>query len=362
MNTPHTKFNHLLEGGSLSFWRLQISGWLFYGVMIYVTFLTVAAEGTWLRLFYIKAFRTVIGFTLTSLLRLAYRSVPDTWTMRQVSGCVLGSSVIGAGLWMLIEFAALELIYDSFNFWKSVAGSQRVVLDYSITLIAWSALYFGLKSWLAWQSEHDRALQAQALAREAQLELLRYQLNPHFLFNALNSIRASIDEDKARSKRLVTEFSEFLRFSLLSGNHPTIRLEEEIEAIENYLAIEKIRFEEKLHVIIDIAPEAKGFQLPAFLIHPLVENAIKHSTMNRSAPLQLRISATVELDQLVIEVANTGRLRPPATTNGTGVGLNNIRARLAHHFSQRSRFELREDGDWIRAIIEISPVSERHHA
>lgn len=362
MNTTHTKFNNLLEGGSLSFWRLQISGWLFYGVMIYVTFLTVAAEGTWLRLFYIKAFRTVIGFALTSLLRLAYRRVPDTWTMRQVSGLVFGGALIGAGLWTIVEFAAFELVYDQFNFWKAVAGSQRVVLDYSITLLAWSALYFGLKSWLAWQVEHERALQALALAREAQLELLRYQLNPHFLFNALNSIRASIDEDQARSKRLVTEFSEFLRFSLLSGNNPTIRLEEEIEAIENYLAIEKIRFEDKLQVTIDVAQAAKGFRLPAFLIHPLVENAIKHNSMNRLAPLQLKISAHVEPDKLVIEVANTGRLRPPATTNGTGVGLNNIRARLAQHFPNGSRFDLREDGDWIRAVIELSLVGELQHA
>jgi LytS/YehU family sensor histidine kinase len=230
------------------------------------------------------------------------------------------------------------------------------VLDYSFTLIGWSALYFGIKYWRQWQSEHERTLQAEALANHAQLDMLRYQLNPHFLFNALNSIRASIDEDSQRAKRMVTEFSEFLRYSLLNDNSALVELREEIEAIKNYLAIEKIRFEDKLDVTFDFEPAAEKCQLPGFLIHPLVENAVKHGMTNNSGPLKICIAARMRDGRLVVEIANTGRLdlRPQTNGGGTHIGLRNVRERLAKLYPDKSSFSLRQDGDWIRATIEMS--------
>ncbi|HMY74388.1 MAG TPA: histidine kinase, partial [Blastocatellia bacterium] len=199
----------------------------------------------------------------------------------------------------------------------------------------------------------ERALQAAALAQQAQLELLRYQLNPHFLFNALNSIRASVDEDRQRAKRMITEFSEFLRYSLLSANAAAIPLREELAAIRNYLAIEQIRFEDKLQVQYDIDPAAEDFPLPGFLIHPLVENAVKHG-MEQSAPLKLNIAARAKGDRLFVEVANSGsRLTAQANGNGLGIGLRNIQERLAQLYPGHSRFEIGETGGWVRAVIEI---------
>jgi LytS/YehU family sensor histidine kinase len=229
------------------------------------------------------------------------------------------------------------------------------VLDYSFTLIGWSALYFGIKYWRQWQSEHERTLQAEALANHAQLDMLRYQLNPHFLFNALNSIRASIDEDSQRAKRMVTEFSEFLRYSLLNDNSALVELHQEIEAIKNYLAIEKIRFEDKLEVTFDVEPAAEKCQLPGFLIHPLVENAVKHGMTNNSGPLKICIAARMRDVSLVVEIANTGHLNTQTQTNGGGtqIGLRNVRERLAKLYPDKSSFSLRQDGAWIRATIEI---------
>ena len=230
------------------------------------------------------------------------------------------------------------------------------VLDYSFTLAGWSALYFGIKYWRQWQSEHERTLQAEALANHAQLDMLRYQLNPHFLFNALNSIRASIDEDSQRAKRMVTEFSEFLRYSLLNDNSTLVDLRQEIEAIRSYLAIEKIRFEDKLEVTFEIEPAAAECQVPGFLIHPLVENAVKHGMTNNPEPLRILIAAKVRDGRLVVEVANTGRLdtRTPQTNGaGTRIGLRNVRERLAKLYPDQSSFTLRQDGIWIRATIEM---------
>lgn len=192
------------------------------------------------------------------------------------------------------------------------------------------------------------------MADKAQLEVLRYQLNPHFLFNALNSIRASVDEDAARAKQMITQLSEFLRHSLLSVEKKEIPLQEEIEAVQNYLAIEKIRFEEKLEVEYAIEERAKDFKVPCFLLNPLVENAIKHGLKTSAKPLQIKISAEVADARLVIEVMNSGQLQNDFERNGTKIGLRNVRERLAKLFGQNAKFELKQDGDFVRARIEIS--------
>jgi sensor histidine kinase YesM len=339
-----------------SFWTLQIIGWSIYAVMIYITFLTVVANDRMFRLFQIKSFRAVVGFLLTCLLRLIYKKFSGRRDFQIIAGLVITSSILFGSLWTLIEFGFYKLTEKNFSFAREMQSFPKVTLDYAVTLLAWSALYFGIKYWRAWQEERERTLEAHALAHQAQLEMLRYQLNPHFLFNALNSIRASIDEDSRRAKRMITEFSEFLRYSLLKSNSSSISLREELEAIRNYLAIEKIRFEEKLDYTFDVEPSAEDYQLPAFLIHPLVENAIKHGMMHNATPLQIQIRARAQDGSLFVEVANTGKWsKPSIDNNGTGIGLRNVRQRLEHLFAERSNLNIREDGDWIRATIEIKP-------
>jgi two-component system, LytTR family, sensor kinase len=343
-----------------SFWALQSTGWALYGVLIYISFLTVVPpEGRW-GLLQVKLSRTVAGFLLTSAMRLVYKRLGKNRSFLSIAIIILVSSVAFGCLWPFGERIGLWLMNrPRFGFGVNWARYPIEVLDYTSTLISWSALYFGIKYWQAWQEEREHTLAANALAHQAQLEMLRYQLNPHFLFNALNSIRASIDEDSLRAKRMITEFSEFLRYSLLNGNAVIVPLREELEALRNYLAIEKIRFEEKLEVSFAIDPLAEDVRLPVFLLHPLVENAIKHGMTNATTPLRICLEARVKNGALWVEVANTGRLRESATAaSGTGTGLKNVRQRLAQLFPERSRFEIFEDEGWIRARIEIAPNPE----
>jgi LytS/YehU family sensor histidine kinase len=223
-----------------------------------------------------------------------------------------------------------------------------------MTLTAWSALYLGIKNWREWQTERENALQSAALANKAQLEMLRYQLNPHFLFNALNSIRASIDEDSTRSQKMITQLSEFLRYSLLNENAKKISLREEIEAVQNYLAIEKIRFEDKLLVNFDIEKTAENFKVPCFLLNPLIENAIKHGLQTSPKPLRINIHAETFANKLLLEVSNSGTLKNDLNTNGTKIGLKNVRERLEKLFGENAIFELKQDNDFVKARIEIS--------
>ena len=341
MNNPFDRF--------LSFWRLQIVGWLLYLVMMYVTFLTVAAEGTLLRLFEIKAIRTIIGFCLTCVMRLTYRRFGTNLSIQKVVLLVLGCSIIFGGVWTVSEMAANFL--RNTNFVVNPARIPRGALDYGLTLTAWSALYFGIKYWRQWQQERENALAASALANQAQLEVLRYQLNPHFLFNSLNSIRASIDEDSKRAKQMVTQLAEFLRYSLLNNGAEMIPLRDEIEAAQNYLAIEKTRFEEKLEVNFDVAKTVEDLPVPPFLLNPLIENAVKHGLNGRAKPLKILVSARLDDNALIMEVANTGTLS--SRMNGTNVGLKNVTQRLEKIFHERGSLTLSEENGWVRARIAI---------
>src|SRR5215213_1181052 len=284
---PKFDFNKIYS----SFWFLQIGGWLIYLVMIYITFLTVTTN--YLSLFYIKAFRAVVGFLLTLVLWQIYRRMVNRLPISSIVLIVLGLSMIFGVIWAFIEEGYVFTVSREYEFYRNLPKIPRVALDYAMTITGWSAIYFGIKYWQKWQTERENALQSVALANKAQLEMLRYQLNPHFLFNALNSIRASVDEDAARAKEMITRLSEFLRYSLLGESEKKITLGEEIEAVRNYLAIEKIRFEDKLAVEFDVEDAAENFKVPCFLLNPLVENAIKHGLQTSSKPLKIKISARV---------------------------------------------------------------------
>jgi sensor histidine kinase YesM len=344
---PKFDFNKIYS----SFWTLQIGGWLIYMVMIYITFLTVTTN--YLSLFYIKAFRAVVGFLLTLILWQIYRRMVNRLSISSIVLIVLGLSMIFGLVWAFIEEGYFRTISREYDFYRNLPKIPRVALDYAMTIMGWSAIYFGIKYWQKWQTERENALQSVALANKAQLEMLRYQLNPHFLFNALNSIRASVDEDAVRAKEMITRLSEFLRYSLLGESEKKIPLGEEIEAVRNYLAIEKIRFEEKLEIEFAIKKAAENFYVPCFLLNPLVENAIKHGLQTSAKPLKLKISADVFDHKLVLEVVNSGRLNERSNGNGTKIGLNNVRERLAKLFGADGKFELRQDGDFVTARIEI---------
>ncbi len=344
-----------------TFWTLQLVGWFLYGVGVYITFLPVANEGNFVLLLGVKFFRALVGFGLSSAIHLIYSHISVKQGVRTLILRTLGVSITFGVLWAIIEnscfwiFSYYAIFSLEFNFSMVMATFPLVTFNYARALIAWSALYFGIRYWKAWQVEHERTLQANALAHKAQLEMLRYQLNPHFLFNALNSIRASIDEDRQRAKQMITEFSEFLRYSM-NSNGGNIRLKEEIDAIRNYLAIEKIRYEDKLQVDFNIEVAAENYEIPGFLIHPLVENAIKHGTMDRVSPLKIQVIAQTCNNSLYLEVANTGQWQKKSLTNG--VGLNNVRQRLAHHFPANSHLTISEQDGWVRASIEIGQLKK----
>ncbi len=345
---------------SPSFWTIQLIGWIVYLATIYITFLTVAQPENFLNLFYLKGFRALTGFFLTSIfLRPIYKTFESRFSINRLITLVLICAVIFGATWTAIEGVYIYLTSFPFNVNNYLARSPRIALDYAVTLTAWSALYLVVKNWLSWQKEREKALHSAALANLAQLEMLRYQLNPHFLFNALNSIRASVNEDGNRARQMITQLSEFLRHSLVSVEDKEIPLRGELEAARNYLAIEKIRFEENLEIEFAVEEKAEDFTVPCFLINPLVENAVKHGFRASPNPLKIKVSARLEGESLVLEVANNGSLNNSPNSNGTKIGLKNVRARLEKLYGEKGGFELKQDGEFVVAEIKISKAKIR---
>ncbi|AKQ68420.1 Autolysin sensor kinase [Myxococcus hansupus] len=340
-----------------SFWALQLGGWGLYALLLIVTFMPIASAGDGeLRLVLAKGSRALYGLCLTSVMRLCYRPFFPGSFRRQAMGSLLMSALFG-GLWMAIAEVWASWFYAGTYHWMDHRRSfPRYALDYAVTLLGWSGLYFGIKHARAWQRERERALRADTLAQEARLASLRHQMHPHFLFNALTSVRALIGEDPVRARRMVTEMADFLRFSLQKGDAPRVPLEEELSMVRSYLAIESVRFEEKLEVSLTVMPGTERLTVPAFLIQPLVDNAVKHGLASGPLPVRVQVDVRREQDVLRIHVANSGRWAPPSRTpepQGTGTGLRNVRERLAHLYAERADLKFEEKDGWVHITIDI---------
>jgi hypothetical protein len=367
--------------GPSGYLLLNIGGWLLFGVAMIIGWLDV---NPWQVVLATTPVYILIGFLLSLLLGLVYDRLgagPESF------GRALGISVVGS-------YAAGVLWTVTYYFYRhhganiihsliigapsSLAFRHGWILDGALVngalpLFGWSLIRLGLQYNTALREQRETALRAVAEARDAQLRMLAYQLNPHFLFNTLNSIRALINEDRQRAREMVTALSGYLRYALVERPLHVALLEEEVESVRGYLAIEQVRFEERLDAKVDVEPDALSCEVPAFLLNPLVENALKHGVVGAAgAPLVLRVHAQlVEPDRLRLVVENTGQWAGARTVTQSagesddglpgGVGLANVRARLAALHPAEHRIEIEEADGRVRVLVEL-PARRRAEA
>lgn len=293
---------------------------------------------------------TLLLFHLLGLLERRLRS----WRLCLVSGV---TCLLVAVLWRLLcDLGRYELgLATSFRVQlRSLCGSATADV---LTLGMFAGLYLAIRYWQELESEREKTLRAMALAHQAQLQMLRYQLNPHFLFNALTSIRAMTAEDGAKSRQMIAALAEFLRYSI-DGEAKETTIGGEMAAINNYLEIQHIRFERKLEVRTEVDPQAEAAVIPCFLIHPLVENAVKYGMHTSPMPLRVLIRIVRHGRLLRIRVENTGRLlnheaAASSVPAGTGTGLRNIVQRLELVYPGQHTFSLYEKEGWVHAGIDL---------
>jgi sensor histidine kinase YesM len=233
----------------------------------------------------------------------------------------------------------------------------------SLVLLFLSATYFLTYLKLKTGKQIEEMHKAETLAKDVQLKMLRYQINPHFLFNVLNSIYTLIDENTEKAKKLVIDMSEYYRYTLNKQQH-TISIEKEVESIMKYLEIQKTRFEEEFQYEISVDEAVKSFLIPSFLIHLLIENAVKYGTKTMKQKLIICLSVILVNKMLLIRVSNTGKLlsetpNDEKNINGTSNGIENLKYRLALYYNDNYSFSLKEDDGWVVAAIEINNINTR---
>ena len=336
----------LLKDKRYLFWTLQFAGWSGWAMSFYLGVI-VWGQPPENYLWYLPMIAT-IGMLLSLVLRSLYRYMWDMELPRRIIAIVAGS--YGAGLvWMAIRGTIFHAMFPDERKIMEKEGMELLsYFDGAVSafwvMLVWSALYFGIKNYMLAQEAKERGLKAVSMAHEAQLKMLRYQLNPHFLFNTLNAISTLIlDKDNQLANVMVTRLSRFLRYTLDNDPMQKVTVSEEVEALKLYLDIEKVRFDERLSLYFDVADQARPALMPSLLLQPLVENSIKYAIAHAINGGSIKVHAAVEQDTLVLSVADDGpgiELNNGVSRNGGGVGLRNCRERLNEIYGDAHSFSL----------------------
>jgi signal transduction histidine kinase len=346
-----------------AFWILQGGGWSAY---LLLRALSGLANSMGIGFILPAVIVTATGFSLTLLMAAAYRRIivmkpVYVWTLTLI--ILAGASA----LFSVLEVWAHATFYQPG--WKpqGIEFLGAILLDFSV-LAAWTGLYYGINYYLLLSEQSERMLNVAAQANSAQLEMLRYQLNPHFLFNTLNSISTLVLlQQTERANAMLSRLASFLRYSLVGEREGLATVAQEAEALKLYLDIERTRFEDRLRTRFDIAPDVMEARLPSLLLQPIVENAIKYAVTPSEDGADILVDARRIADRLVITVADTGpglaatQATQPAseTPSGTNIGLANIRDRLRQAYGDDHRFELAENSpQGLIVLIDIPYQTE----
>ncbi|MET0988234.1 MAG: histidine kinase [Steroidobacteraceae bacterium] len=313
---------------SHAFWSLHAMGWGAYAISHYLGALLYSKPTNYIKVIFAAA---LAGFVVSAPLRYVCRAL---W--RQPPAVMvtvgLGAAYCVALIWrVLVNFA--YKIYLPEEFWSQHGVSEYFsgAVSGMYLMICWMGLYFGFRYYEAVQQQREAALRATALAQEAQLKMLRYQLNPHFLFNTLNAISTLIlDNRNTVANAAVSGLSDFLRYTLDQDPMKKVTVAQEVDALNLYLNIEKMRFGERLRLHYDLEPQSLDALMPSLMLQPLIENAIKYAVSPREEGGAIRIAAHVQDTTLHLRVSDDGPGLKDTTRlqNGRGVGIRNTRERL----------------------------------
>lgn len=221
-----------------------------------------------------------------------------------------------------------------------------------LILIIWSLVYVIIHYVENFRSTEIEKLIWEAAVKDFELKTLKSQLNPHFMFNAMNSIRALIEENPPRAKEAITQLSNIFRYSLRIERVETVPLEDEIRVMEDYLALEKVRYEERLRYVVEVDNETRHIEIPPMMIQTLVENAIKHGVSKIPGGGEISITARAGAGKLAIRIENTGTLSEENVKNSQGFGISNTKQRLHLLYGTNATFNLaNENGKVVVQIV-----------
>jgi two-component system, LytTR family, sensor kinase len=326
------------ELGFPSFWQLQVAGCVGFYLLVLLTVLPYRnlEELRHLTIFCATVF--VVSCFLRPVCRsLLRRSLP--WVALEIRAFAWSAAygVVGVLVCDLIKGRALSLIWvDFLDTW----------LQFSVIFFLWCTLYFSTKQWQQAAHERERSVQAESEARKARLSALRYQLNPHFLFNSLNAVSTLVLEGNApAATRMLAQIGALLRTTLDNDASPEIALSQELAFVEQYLAIEQTRLGGRLRVAMTISPDTLDAVVPSMLLQPLVENAVRHGVAPLIEGGTVAVESAIRNSHLLVTIRNSGPRAQDAFLQNReapkGIGLSNTAERLQTLYGDDQRFSMR---------------------
>jgi hypothetical protein len=330
------------------YWRLQIIGWLLYGVLGLI--LTVVFGGKYqpyLPLLELYVALTMLGLSHALRCYAKRHDWPNLTPKALIMRLLLAHTLITVVSQVIISTASmvtLRLLYPAgapqppFH-WSLLIG---YAINVEFVMWSWSTLYFGLHYFERYRQAEIDKWKLAAAAREAEMQTLKAQINPHFLFNGLNNIRSLIGEDPERARHMLTHLSELLRYAIQLNRTEQVPLGRELAVVRDYLQLESLQLEERLRYALEVPADCLAVPVPPMLLQVLVENAIKHGLAQLPEGGELRVEARRSATELHLTVTNTGQLAPGPgpRPEGTGTGLRNVRERLRLLFGPSAELQL----------------------
>lgn len=327
-----------------AYWLSQISGWTLYA-LTNITIISLFKEFETNKVFSIILL-SLCGIISTHIYRQVVKK--HSWfnfPLKKIIPRVVVSSLVQG----TILFLATFLFNYSAGLVKSEEYNLGVILlnivNMSSVVLVWSLIYFSIHYFENYKKVEIEALIWEAAVKDYELKTLKSQLNPHFMFNALNSIRALIEEDPKSAQTAVTKLSNILRYSLRIDSTETVALQDEMQTVADYLALETIRFEERLKYSINIDPKSGNIEIPPMMIQTLVENGIKHGISKRTSGGNICVTTKVNDAKLFVQITNTGHIDEKAVMNSKGFGLNNTRHRLNLLYGEKGLFSIKNNSE-----------------
>ena len=350
--TPAIFSRPFFEDKSRAFWLLQGFGWGGYLLLRSVSSISNGQSFSGLVPGIIES---IVGYCITLLLSTLYgyyRRLPRISAILLTIVTLAVATLLAA----ILNGFSYSIMKDNPGLNLGLVFGQ-LFLNFTV-LAGWSAAYFGINFYLIVEQQADQLQRLESQASTAQLAMLRYQRNPHFLFNTLNSISTLVLlKETERANAMLSRLADFLRFTLIYEPTANVTVAQEVHTLKLYLEIEKMRFEKRLRPVFEIDPRAERARLPSLLLQPLVENAIKYAVTPSEEGAEIAVSARLVGERVRISVSDTGpglienKLGPSLST---GVGLANIRDRLAQAYGPDHRFDARSTpGGGFAVEIEI---------
>ncbi len=333
--------NRLFGTKEATFWSFQLFGWTGYFLVRMFQAITNEQDPSAVSIQYLAA--VIIGVSMTVVLRHVFRIIRDKPLPLILPMVVILCGSFGL-LFSSLELALAPVLVPGVAPFAGLALFGNAMFE-ATALFAWSAIYFGYHFYTGLQEQKAQVLKATAMAHQAQLKMLRYQLNPHFLFNTLNAISTLVlDKSEEDANKMLTKLSSFLRYTLVNQPTQRISLDKELYALGLYLDIEKVRFQDRLTVEFDIDEKAKPALVPSLILQPLIENAIKYAVAPSIEGGTITICAKVVGQRLVLALKDSGPgvddIHHLVSQSGSGVGIANTRERLAQIYGDGHEFRL----------------------